>query len=52
VVGPVAGGWLFQHVGLGGPYVVGAGLALVALALTLGERTGAGPVPQEAVVGS
>jgi MFS transporter, DHA1 family, tetracycline resistance protein len=52
VVGPVAGGWLFQHVGLGAPYVVGAGLALVALALTLGERTGAGPVPQEAVVGS
>jgi len=33
VVGPVVAGALFQHVGVGAPYVVGAVLALLALAL-------------------
>ncbi len=33
VVGPAAAGALFQHVGVASPYVVGAVLALVALAL-------------------
>lgn len=33
VVGPVVAGALFQHVGVGAPYVVGAVLALCALAL-------------------
>ncbi|MEY2407224.1 MAG: transporter, family, tetracycline resistance protein [Acidimicrobiaceae bacterium] len=31
VVGPLLGGALFQHVGIASPYVVGAGLAVVAL---------------------
>jgi DHA1 family tetracycline resistance protein-like MFS transporter len=35
VVGPIAGGFLFGHVGVGAPYVAGAGLAMVALAVLL-----------------
>ncbi len=33
VVGPTAAGFLFQYVGVGAPYAVGAALALMALAL-------------------
>jgi MFS family permease len=33
VAGPLLGGALFQHVGIASPYLVGAGLALVALLL-------------------
>lgn len=33
VIGPAVGGALFQHVGVGAPYVVGAVVVLVALAL-------------------
>jgi predicted MFS family arabinose efflux permease len=36
IVGPVMGGALFQHVGIASPYVVGATLALFALALVPG----------------
>ncbi|HET7721228.1 MAG TPA: MFS transporter, partial [Acidimicrobiales bacterium] len=35
VVGPIAGGFLFGHVGVGAPYVAGAVLAMVALAVLL-----------------
>lgn len=38
VVGPAAGGALFQHVGVSAPYQVGAVLALCALALVPGGR--------------
>lgn len=38
VVGPSAGGLLFQHVGVAAPYAAGAALAAGALLLTLGER--------------
>jgi MFS transporter, DHA1 family, tetracycline resistance protein len=51
VAGPAAGGWLFQHVGVAAPYVVGGMLAGVALILTLGERSSKGE-PAETVVGS
>jgi MFS transporter, DHA1 family, tetracycline resistance protein len=51
VAGPTAGGWLFQHVGVAAPYVVGGMLAGVALILTLGERSSKGE-PAETVVGS
>jgi MFS family permease len=33
VVGPIVGGFLFAHVGVGAPYAAGAVLAAVALAL-------------------
>jgi MFS family permease len=33
VVGPIAGGALFQHLGVASPYLVGAGLLAVALAV-------------------
>jgi MFS transporter, DHA1 family, tetracycline resistance protein len=33
VIGPAAGGALFQHVGVGAPYVVGAVVVGIALAL-------------------
>jgi MFS transporter, DHA1 family, tetracycline resistance protein len=33
VIGPIAGGVLFERVGVGSPYVVGAGLMVVALLL-------------------
>jgi hypothetical protein len=36
VVGPVVGTALFGHVGLGAPYALGAGLAVVAIGLTIG----------------
>ena len=35
VIGPVLAGVLFQHVGVGAPYVVGAGITAGALALVL-----------------
>ena len=35
VIGPVMAGALFQHVGVGAPYVVGAGITAAALALVL-----------------
>ena len=35
VVGPVLAGALFQHVGVGAPYVAGAGITAGALALVL-----------------
>jgi multidrug resistance protein len=35
VIGPIAGGFLFGHVGVGAPYVAGAVLAMVALAVLL-----------------
>ena len=34
VVGPVVGGFLFAHVGVGAPYAAGAALAVLALTLT------------------
>jgi predicted MFS family arabinose efflux permease len=36
IVGPILGGALFQHVGVASPYVVGATLALLALAVVPG----------------
>lgn len=51
VLGPAAGGWLFQHVGLASPYLVGGALAGLALVLTLGEHSSGGE-PAEVVVGS
>lgn len=39
VVGPAAGGALFQHVGISSPYVVGACLAGLALAMVPGDAT-------------
>ncbi|HTN78057.1 MAG TPA: MFS transporter, partial [Acidimicrobiales bacterium] len=35
VIGPILAGALFQHVGVGAPYVVGAGITAGALALAL-----------------
>lgn len=35
VIGPIAGGFLFGHIGVGAPYVAGAVLAMVALAVLL-----------------
>lgn len=40
VIGPAAGGALFQYVGAGSPYVVGAAVVLVALALVPGLSDG------------
>jgi len=37
VLGPIAAGVLFQHVGFGAPYAVGAVLVLVALSLVPGS---------------
>ena len=41
VLGPITAGLLFQHIGVGAPYVLGAGITAGALALvlTLHERT-------------
>jgi hypothetical protein len=36
VVGPILGTALFGHVGLGAPYAVGAGLAALAVVVTMG----------------
>jgi MFS family permease len=36
VAGPILGTALFGHVGLGAPYAVGAGLAAVAILMTVG----------------
>jgi MFS family permease len=47
VLGPITAGALFQHIGVGSPYVVGAVLALVALSLV----PGAAPVPEAATAG-
>jgi predicted MFS family arabinose efflux permease len=33
VLGPILAGAIFQHVGVGAPYVIGAVLALIALTL-------------------
>jgi MFS family permease len=33
VIGPIAGGFLFAHVGVGAPYTAGAVLAFLAFAL-------------------
>jgi MFS family permease len=44
VVGPVLAGVLFQHAGIPAPYAVGAGLALLALALVPAAAPGAGVV--------
>jgi multidrug resistance protein len=38
VAGPVAGAFLFQHIGVPAPYVLGAGLSLAALALIPAPR--------------
>ena len=43
VIGPVLAGVLFQHVGVGAPYVVGAGIAAAALALVLTMHEQPGP---------
>lgn len=48
VVGPSAAGALFEHVGVASPYVVGAALAVVALALVPASR----PAPEVAPVGT
>ena len=45
MIGPIAAGALFEHVGVGAPYVVGAVLALVALSLVPGAAPVADPVP-------
>jgi DHA1 family tetracycline resistance protein-like MFS transporter len=50
VIGPVLAGVLFQHVGVGAPYVVGAGITAGALALVLTMHEH--PVPGGLVVGS
>jgi multidrug resistance protein len=53
VVGPVAAGALFQHVGVGAPFAAGAVLALGALALVparKGLSAGWQPVPAEGTV--
>jgi multidrug resistance protein len=38
VAGPAAAGVLFQHVGIPAPYLVGAGLCVLSLAVLLGQR--------------
>ena len=40
VLGPILAGVIFQQIGVGAPYVVGAVLALVALALVPGTGPG------------
>ena len=54
VVGPTAGGFLFQHVGLSAPSLVGAVLAAVAALLTLplqrGGKARVAPEPTPAAV--
>jgi predicted MFS family arabinose efflux permease len=45
IVGPAIGGLLFQYVGVAAPYVVGAGLVAVAIALLAVER----PISRERV---
>ncbi len=43
VLGPITAGALFQHIGVGSPYVVGAVLALIALSLVPGGAPVADP---------
>ena len=45
VLGPITAGALFEHIGMGSPYVVGAVLALIALSLVPGAAPVADPVP-------
>jgi predicted MFS family arabinose efflux permease len=45
VIGPIAAGALFQHVGIGSPYVLGAVLALIALSLVPSSAPIGEPVP-------
>lgn len=45
VLGPITAGALFEHIGVGSPYVVGAVLALIALSLVPGGAPVADPVP-------
>jgi MFS family permease len=47
VLGPMLGGMLFQHVGLGAPYWTGAALMLLAALLSLNLRPLPDPVPIE-----
>jgi predicted MFS family arabinose efflux permease len=44
VVGPITAGAMFQHIGVGSPYVLGAFLALIALSLVPGVAPVADPV--------
>jgi MFS transporter, DHA1 family, tetracycline resistance protein len=52
VVGPLAGGFLFDRAGIGSPYVVGAGLMLVALLLLQTATLDRHPSPVEPSVGA
>jgi multidrug resistance protein len=50
VVGPAAGGLLFEHVGVASPYLAGAALmAVAALVLVRGGREGIGGTPRNLV---
>ena len=51
VIGPAIAGVLFQHAATGAPYVLGAGLCAVALAVVLGVR-GPGSVAAPSVEGA
>jgi multidrug resistance protein len=44
VVGPITAGAMFQHIGVGSPYVLGAFLALIALSVVPGVAPVADPV--------
>ena len=44
IIGPITAGALFEHIGVGSPYVVGAVLALVALSLVPRGTAVADPV--------
>jgi len=44
IIGPITAGALFEHIGVGSPYVVGAVLALVALSLVPGGAPVAEPI--------
>ncbi|MGZ4784631.1 MAG: MFS transporter, partial [Acidimicrobiales bacterium] len=45
VLGPILAGAIFQHVGVGAPYVIGAVLALIALTLVPSTSSAARPAP-------
>jgi predicted MFS family arabinose efflux permease len=50
VVGPAAGGLLFEHVGVSSPYLAGAAvMAVAALLLVRGGRQGIGGTPRNLV---
>jgi MFS family permease len=52
IIGPAAGGALFHHAGVPAPYVVGAVVCALAVALLLGERAPPQPVDPGVLVPS